>query len=313
MQVKTLIISNRNDISIEYLISKMHEKNLSYLRLNSEDLGVFDFDINPKGEYFCFLNTEEYDLNNIESVLFRRAPLKFNLDSNEEDSPYLINERKHFLEGFFLSLDKAKWINPMFATHIAERKLFQLKTAFNLGLKIPKSIVTNNTDKAILFIKSNKETIIKPISNGLQTLKNKTYSIYTSPITIKSFAEIETPRIFETPIFLQEKIDNLADIRVTIVGNQIYAAKITKIDSMEVDWRKPSIKKKYALLELPQNLQKQLLSINQFYGLIYSAIDLILTPKGDYIFLEINPVGEFVWLEKELGLQISNKIIDEIT
>ena len=46
--------------------------------------------------------------------------------------------------------------------------------------------------------------------------------------------------------------------------------------------------------------------------LVYSAFDFVLTPEGKYFFLETNPAGEWVWLERELGLPISKTIINEL-
>lgn len=312
MNVKTLFITNRDDISIEYLISKFRSKSLNYLRLNSEDIDKIYFEIDPMGKHTCYIDSSEYCLNSVQSVIFRRTPTKFNSERKDPNTPYLSNEKKHFLEGLYLSLSNAKWINPMFATHIAERKLYQLQVATQLGLKVPKSIITNSADKANRFLKSTPQAIIKPISNGLQVLNDATYSIYTSEINSNFFNEFNLNTIFETPVFLQEKILNKADIRVTIIGNQFFTVKIEKNGCEEVDWRKPEIQKKYSLIELPNKIKDSLHKLNKFFGLIYSAIDLIQKPNNEYVFLEVNPVGEWVWLEKELNINISEAIINEL-
>jgi glutathione synthase/RimK-type ligase-like ATP-grasp enzyme len=311
MQTKTLFLTNRDDLSVEYLIEKFRQKTDQYLRINSEDLGLLEFDVDPAGTIGCTVEGQFYDLTNIRSVLFKRVPSKFNTPLNDEDRPYLNNERKHFLEGLYLTFSDAKWVNPMFATHTAERKIYQLFTAGRLGLDTPRSIVTNKYSKAIQFLQQNTSAIIKPVSNGLQVVKDATYSIYTTDITAEIFASLELSAVFETPVYLQEKIANAADIRVTIVGRHIFAVRITK-EGDEVDWRKPDIIKQYAVINLPDKLQTQLLELNKFFGMVYSAIDLILTPEGKYIFLEINPVGEWVWLEHELGIDISGKLIQEL-
>ncbi len=312
MKVKTIFITNRDDISIEYLISKFRLKSLDYLRINSEDIDKIDFEINPTGYYSCVIEEVEYDLNSVESVIFRRTPSKYNVDKKDPNTSYLNFERKHFFEGLYLSLNNAKWINPMFATHIAERKLYQLKVANLHGLFIPKSIVTNNAGKANNFLKSIHKSIIKPISNGLQVMEDVTYSIYTSEINSHFFDGVDSKTTFETPVFLQERVQNQADIRVTIIGEKVFAVKIEKIDSDEVDWRKPEIRKKYSLIHLPDDIYKILLSINRYLGLVYSAIDMIQTPNNQFVFLEVNPVGEWVWLEKELDINISEVIINEL-
>ncbi|KYP15354.1 hypothetical protein [Flavihumibacter sp. CACIAM 22H1] len=307
----TLVISNREDVSIEYLLSKMNDRGISYLRVNSEDIGSLHFNINPKGEKLCTFHETEHDLSTIRSVVFRRIPLKYNIQKDGENHKYLNHERKHFLEGLFLSLENAKWINPMFGTQIAERKLYQLHAAHRLGLRTPNSIITNRLTLALDFLKKESSAIIKPISNGLQVVGEKVYSIYTTEVNFESFADLQLAPVFDTPVFLQEKIPNQGDIRVTIVGKSVFAVKIIK-EGAEVDWRRPEVTKKYELIQLPIQLKEQLLNVNRHFGLIYSAIDLILTPEGEYVFLEVNPVGEWVWLEIELGLSISHQIISEL-
>ena len=312
MNVKTLFITNRDDISIEYLISKFRLKSKQYLRINSEDIDTINFEINPTGKSFCHIDSTTYSLSNIKSIVFRRTPTKYNTLKNDPNSPYLNNEKKHFFEGFYLTMQNAKWINPMFATHIAERKLHQLQLANTIGLEVPKSIITNSANKADSFLKNNRKSIIKPISNGLQVLPSKVYSIYTSEIESNYFEHVPKETIFETPVFLQKKITNIADIRATIIANKIFVVKIEKDDNNEVDWRKPNINKKYSIINLPKKLENKLFQINKNLSLTYSAIDLIQMPNKEYFFLEVNPVGEWVWLEKELGLKISEAFINEL-
>src|SRR5690606_5161256 len=126
MQVKTLFLTNRDDVSVEYLIGKYCEHSDAYLRINSEDLEILNFEIDPEDNAVCVADGKEYDLSTVQSVVFKRVPTKYNNPVGDENSAYLNNERKHFFEGLYLTFDNAKWVNPMFATHIAERKIYQL-------------------------------------------------------------------------------------------------------------------------------------------------------------------------------------------
>ncbi len=309
---RSLFLSNTNDVSTDYLINKFGNYSDQYLRINSEEINSTDIEFNPNKGLIISKNGNVYDLTQVTSVYFRRAPTTFASLDNPLEKPYLINERRHFFEGIYLSLDKCKWINPIFSTYAGERKLMQLHLAHKLKLKTPKTLVTNKRLKAIQFLKSNDSCIIKPISHGLQQRGESFYSIYTSAINIESFEELNLAETFDTPIFLQERINNSKDIRVTLVGDRIFSVSIEKNDTKEVDWRKPEINKTYCVCRLPKTVEKKLIQMNKILGLVYSAIDLIQTPKGEYIFLEVNPVGEWGWLELEVGLNISNAIINEI-
>ncbi len=312
MDIEILFITNKLDISVDYLISKLKLKTKKNLRIDSEDINRIDFKINPNGEFLINKKRKKYNLKSVRSVVFKRTPTKFDFNKDDSNQKYLNNERKHFFEGLYLCLKDAKWINPMFATHIAERKIFQLNQAKLLGLQTPNSIVTNNSLTAHKFLQQHKKSIIKPISNGLQVVNNDIYSIYTSEIKKDFFNLYKESDLFETPVFLQEKIENKSDIRVVIINKNIFTVRIDKNDKSEVDWRKPEILKTYSKINLPKKLSNLLIRLNESFDLIYSAIDLIETPNGEFIFLEINPVGEWVWLESELDLNISQILINEM-
>lgn len=311
IKVDTVFLTNRDDVSVEYTIEKFRDHSTAYLRINSEDIDLIDYEIVPGEQFKCYIQDVVYDLSNVNSVLFKRVPTKYNNVQGDENNAYLNNERKHFFEGMYLNFQSAKWVNPMFATHAAERKLYQLQVARSLGLVIPESIITNKLQLALNFLDRQNKCIIKPISNGLQVLKDRAYSIYTTEIDSNLFKDLELAETFSTPVFLQKRIPNKGDIRVTIVGRNIFAVRITN-DSGEVDWRKPEITKKYQQINLPTKLEKILLEMMRHFKMVYSAIDLIETPAGDFVFLEINPVGEWAWLDIELDLNIADKLIQEL-
>ena len=50
----------------------------------------------------------------------------------------------------------------------------------------------------------------------------------------------------------------------------------------------------------------------QHLHLEYGAIDMRLTPDGDYVFLEINPNGEYLYVEQATGLPISRALAEHL-
>lgn len=303
-----ILLTNRDDFTCDYLIDKIRSNYgdvISYFRINSEDIINTIYEYDAKGKLIISHNSINYDLAKVKSVYFRRVSTVFPSSLDNNNNNFINRERRDFLEGVLLSL-KAKWINPLFATIQGERKLFQLSIANKLGLKIPSTLVTNDPKKIKEFIKR-KPAIIKPISHGLQVTNEKTFSIYTSTINQNDIQDEK--QLFEVPSYIQEKIENKSDIRVTVIDKNIFAVSIKKDNDEEIDWRKPTVIKSYSIISLPNEINDKLLKLNNELGLRYSAIDLIQTSDDDYIFLEVNPAGEWVWLERELELEISNKII----
>lgn len=304
---RVLFVTNKDDFACDYLIYKFMDKNIPYLRLNSEDITEVSLSYRPTHIEVRY-GEITYDLSHVKSVYFRRAPTIFPPALNEMDTQFINRERRDFFEGLYCSLD-AKWINPMFATYQAERKLLQLKVAEKLGLNIPQTIITNDPADILDFVKG-RDCIIKPISHGLQVTESNIYSIYTSELS--SLESLRIDRLMESPVFIQEKISNYRDIRVTVVASHVFAVEIEKNDTDNVDWRAPDIVKGYRKHILPDKIINQIHSIHNELNLTYSAFDFILTPNDNYVFLETNPAGEWVWLEKELDLNISDAIINEL-
>lgn len=306
---QVLFVTNKDDFAIDFLIYKFKDYCIPYLRLNSEDITECDVTWNFGNDVRLKFCDCEYGLKDLKSVYFRRAPTIFPNSSNHNDTPYINRERRDFFEGLYLTLN-AKWINPIFATYMAERKLFQLNAAKNMGFDVPSTIVSNNPSEIKSFIDLHGKCIIKPISHGLQISKEGAFSIYTSEVKDTDF--MEKDKLFECPAFVQSRINNYRDIRATVIGNEIFAVEIEKDKNDDVDWRTPDTKKSYKIHTLPNNLVELMHKLHKAFDLVYSAFDFILTPEGEYYFLETNPAGEWVWLERELGLPISTAIINEL-
>jgi len=300
-----LFLTNKFDLTVDYLIHQVKSYRIDYLRINSEDINDISITIEMKGNTNVRIADSLFDLGELKSVYFRRSPSLFPATKNSEDEAFVNRERRHFFEGMLLTFD-CFWINPMYSTHIAERKLFQLKIANQLGFLTPNTLISNDSNIIKSFIDRNSSCIIKPISYGLQKRGESFYSMYTSDLQPHS---IPNNVIFESPALIQSKIFNYRDIRATVVGRNIFSASIIK-KSKEVDWRRPDIEKIFEKHSLPADLENKIHLLNSFLNLNYSAIDFILDNEGNYIFLEINPVGEWAWLEKELEFPISGKLLE---
>lgn len=306
---KVLFVTNKDDLAIDYLIYNFKDRKIPYLRLNSEDIVEYSITYNFTDDIVVKYKDYEYNFRDLHSVYFRRAPTIFPNCQNIEDTNFINGERKDFFEGLYLALN-CKWINPLFSTYKAERKIYQLSVAREVGFKIPNTILSNDPKQITNFIKINGKCIIKPICHGLQITKNGAYSIYTSEI--KDIDWLEQDAIFESPVLIQNKIEKYRDIRATVIGKQIFAVEIETNDKDRTDWRKPNLLKDYKEHKLPDDLQTLIFELHKKLDLVYSAFDFILTPKGEYYFLETNPAGEWVWLERELNLPISDAIISEL-
>src|SRR5262249_46875973 len=113
------------------------------------------------------------------------------------------------------------------------------------------------------------------------------------------------------PVIFQAYVPKRVELRVTVVGGRVFAAEIHSQASRRTrhDWRHyDPYQTPHHAHDLPADVEGRCLALTERLGLRYGAIDLVLTPDGRYVFLEINPNGQFLWIEEATGLPISDAV-----
>ena len=230
--------------------------------------------------------------NNVLSILYRQPIFLRNTpgESLSIKEQLIRSQWMAFLRS--LSIFKnAKWMNWPESTYLAETKAYQLLEAHNLGFNIPKTKIGNNVEE---FKHFTGDIIIKSLDTLLLREGNDCLFTYS---TVKQPYELHDEEICDAPLTVQEYIFPKTDIRVTVVGDTIFAVKITSCGaSIEEDWRVVKREKvEYTDIELPYEINCFCLRLVKQLGLNFGAIDLIES-LGKYIFIEINPTGEWGWI-----------------
>jgi glutathione synthase/RimK-type ligase-like ATP-grasp enzyme len=197
----------------------------------------------------------------------------------------------------------------------AEHKIYQLNIAHSLNLMIPKTVVTNDPAQVRdLFYSCARGIIIKPLYLGFISHPQSPQMIFTSAVSEADLDDIDSVRC--APSIFQERVEKDFDVRVTVVGERVFSAQI-KVDSLPPnipDWRfAPLEKLKHSVYDLPRNIEKRCLELVKLLGLDFGAIDLAVDRDGNHIFFEINPNGQWAWLETVLNFPISQAIVDRLS
>lgn len=251
--------------------------------------------------------------NYVKSVWYRR-PSFFNLQIKDVIQKQQAEEEiLSCLEGVWLTLSNSFWVSNPHSIERARKKVYQLSLASKIGFTIPKTIITNNPIKVKSFFDAcDGKIIYKTLKQSYFDYSEKSYNIPTTLITPQHLEKIEL--IQTTPSFFQEQLDKSYEVRVTVVGQTVFAVKIDSqaYEATKIDWRNPAYidKLDYKIINLPKIIQYQCQQIVQELGLNFGAIDLVVNLKGEYIFLEINPNGQWQWLEYFTGINISGAIAD---
>jgi glutathione synthase/RimK-type ligase-like ATP-grasp enzyme len=156
---------------------------------------------------------------------------------------------------------------------------------------------------------------LKSIGNGSiwDEEKKLEYVFYTSKIESASLADVPEEAFIQTVSFVQNYIEKLFELRITVVKDRIFACKIDSQildeDKGKIDWRQGyDYGLKHEIYDLPQQIKDQCLMFLQRLGLNFGCFDFVVTPTGEYVFLECNPNGQWLWIELETGMKISEAI-----
>lgn len=302
-----LIITHKTDFTADFLVNKLNNQKIPYRRLNCEDIPS---DIH----FFGFDDIFTYSIlghSKYSSVWFRRTKLPEIKDLSFVDKAYVLNEYDSLIKNLFTIID-AEWISDPYSIYKAENKLFQLKSAISIGFKIPETIVTNSKDELRNFFKQQKtKVIVKPISQTKNDIGPEPYFIFTNRLKEEHIANLNNFSL--TPSLYQREIEKDFEIRVTVVKGKVFAAKVDSQNYIETktDWRRKKIK--FEQFELPVHISDKCIQLVHDLHLSFGAIDLVKDKYGNYIFLEINPNGQWAWIESDTGMQISNALIHEFS
>lgn len=302
-----LVITHKTDITADFLINIFNQSGISYKRFNCEDILTSDLTFRF-GEEFEYSILEE---TSYQSVWFRRTKLPEINGLSIEKTLYIQNEIDRFLSNIF-SIIQANWISRPSSVYEAENKLLQLRVAQQIGFRIPETLITTSSHQLKAFYEEHaRDIIIKPISQTrIQSNENASF-IFTSIVSQKFIDQIEEFDL--TPCIFQRNVPKHHEIRVTVIRSTVFAAAVYSQDDVEtkVDWRKKKLS--FVAVDLPDKIQQLCVQLLLELDLNFGAIDLIRTPDGEYIFLEINPNGQWVWIENQTGQKISDALIDRLT
>lgn len=249
----------------------------------------------------CLPDQTELSLADCKVIWWRR-PQPFTLHPEIQRTShrtFTYNECYEAFSGLWQAHD-AFWVNPPPRDEAAARKAYQLRIAQEVGLNIPTTLITNDPDRARDFIAAQgyEKTVYKAFSATEQEWRE------TRLLKRNELALIDSVRY--APVIFQEYIPAEFDLRVTVVGEEIFVAAIhSQETSYKVDYRMAMADARFEAFRLPPEVEQGVHALMVKLGLVYGAIDMRLTPDGRYVFLEINPSGQWLFIEERTDQAIT--------
>jgi glutathione synthase/RimK-type ligase-like ATP-grasp enzyme len=215
---------------------------------------------------------------------------------------FAANETHEALRGLWHAMN-VFWVNDPGRDEVASRKLLQLRVAQEVGLEIPATLITNDVAEARRFLDAHGDgaVICKAFSATEQQWRE------TRLVGEGELAQLDNVRY--APVIFQGYVPAEVDVRVTVVGRELFAAAIHSQESAyKVDFRMDMGNTHIDAEELPSQTSKHLFDLMGRLGLVYGAVDLRRTPDGRYVFLEINPAGQWLFVEAATRQPIANAL-----
>jgi ATP-grasp ribosomal peptide maturase len=248
-------------------------------------------------------------LESVKSIYFRR-PTAFTFPDTMTDAErrFATNEARKGLGGLLMALP-CLWLNHPSQVADAEYKPHQLAVATRCGLDVPRTILTNDptaADRAREFL--GPHLVYKPLGSTSVVDGNRLTMVYTTAVPPEFIAD---KRVALTVHQFQERIHKYRDVRATVVGDHVYAADLFCDDpDIPLDWRADYSKIRYERTKLPAQVEASLLTLTRQLGLRFCAADFIVDTDERYYFVDLNPNGEWGWIEHAVGLPIAAAVAE---
>lgn len=255
-----------------------------------------------------------YDLAEITAVWHRRpGPPSASSVTHPTHRVYAEEAARRVLDGVYDLMPADRWMpaRPKEMVRVDD-KLLHLRRAMELGFAIPDTVVSNDPEQLVpVWRRAGGRLIAKSIDHRPFSVREEEHQIYTTRVDRRDLAGRH--RIRHSPVILQPNLAKTVELRATVVGDQVFTAQIDSQSSRltRQDWRHyEDVGVAYAPHRLPAEVEERCVRLVASLGLSFGAIDLILTPGGEYVFVELNVTGQWGFVELLTGLPISDAIAE---
>lgn len=311
-----LIVTNKTDLTSDFIVREMRNRSLEILRINTEDISQMRITYDVQHGTTIYPSDDcKVELKQVQAAYFRRPllPDVSNHNMAASSARYVREEWGYMLRSIYLELDN-KWFSHPNKIILAEDKPKQLRLAQEIGFSVPDTVITNDVN----FLGSlfrNGEVVAKPLKHALLEEDNIADSRVIFTTTIKSIEEIDKNALQVSPVIFQRKINKQFDIRVTVVEDNVFpvAIKSQAFEKTKTDWRHSSVVElEHEIFELPSDIADYCKKLVRKLDLRFGAIDLVLDENNKFWFLECNPNGQWAWIENRTGAPIAAAIVNSM-
>ena len=300
-----IVIGSKEEAHSEYIHNLLLSKGEKAAYLDTRKIpndfitSWYTTDKNTKGS--IYLDNLKVNFEEIKSVYWRwHYGITIHPDSNSKEELFkasmLEREFVCYLDSIFKNID-CLWVNSLNAINMHKTKAHQLHLMAKNGIRVPKTLITNDKEELKSFVENYKgDLIFKPVRGGAHTEKFDLQYLHDEKINNLKYC----------PVTFQEKLEGV-DVRVYVVGDKIFAAEIR---TTEIDFRNDP-NAEIVPVDITEHVKNDCFKIMEMFDLNFTGIDIRHNPETDeYVFIEANPSPMFIHFEKKTGFPVSETLAE---
>ncbi|MCI0541276.1 MAG: hypothetical protein L0Z50_39250, partial [Verrucomicrobiales bacterium] len=306
---------NSQDATVDHLASVLKAGSVQSLRFDT-DTCLCKSRVSFVGGKPCLIYEDTAFFPSAFTAVWYRRPerLKHADIADTPEGKFVLDEWSEAFEGFFAHIPKSRWMNHPSANAAASHKLEQITAAAGLGFLLPETLLTQDAVELRAFYARHQGKIIaKPLARGyVERAEGETDTlIYTNPVSAEDLTALDD--LSACPTLFQELIDKRTDVRITVVDEDIHAVEMLAEDesgTQRCDIRRNNMQDvRYQTISLPVEVASRVRALMRHYQLRFAAIDMVVSKAGDWIFLEVNPNGQWAWLDLVGATNIADSFV----
>lgn len=295
------------------------------LAVHGHEILLFKQDACLEGEYVSFeyesggtrailtIDGTDYDASMFEAIWLLKPILPRRLleHPNVEYREFIQKQFFAMRDGLRWMFRNTRWLNDPVQQRLADNKPYQLDQAAQCGLRVPATVITSDPGRAQEFMREHPMSIVKPLA--LHPLSGR--MVYASVPEGDQLKRLEGLKL--APCIIQEMVPKAYELRITVVGDKVFSAEImSQADAgTAIDYRRKPIQVDAVPVratEIPHELKTSILALMSKLGLRFGCLDLVVTPDNGIVFLEVNPNGQWWFVQRETGLPIAEAIAAQL-
>lgn len=315
-----LVLSAADDDHVPEVVGELERRRVEVFRFDPAEFParseiVVDLDDQGLRRNLLRVGGRELDLTRVTAVWLRRpGHAGPEVPSGDRDIADWTRRMASAAIAGVVDLTDCLWVpaRPR-ETRAAADKLRQLRTAASLGFRVPRTRVTNSPDAFLEFHRDlDGRMIAKTLADAVaHDAAGNPIPTYTTPVERRHALNAQAVR--HAPTIFQAYVPKRVELRITVVGDRVFPVAIESQSSRMTrhDWRHYDDEAvAHARHALPAEVERRCLLLLRHYDLCFGAIDMVLTPDGQYVFLELNPNGQWAWIADLTGEPIAAAIAE---